>query len=131
MSDRDNVLLQELQRLERELQSLPCMHDRARLDVLLAEGFVEFGRSGQRYGKREIIELLLQAESAQAWSQDFALTRLAEQAALLTYRSARLLPDGDLERHSQRSSIWKAGPSGWQLLFHQGTATAPFEKSTA
>jgi hypothetical protein len=129
MSNDD--LLQRLSYLERTLQRLEVRRDRARLDELLHESFVEFGRSGRRYDKTEILRHLPQETDPQAmWSQDFGLQELAPGLALLTYRSASVDGHGDLYHHSLRASVWQKTDRGWQMRFHQGTATEPFVQET-
>jgi hypothetical protein len=118
-----------LRELELELQAIGTMQDEERLNELLADQFVEYGRSGRTYDKEQIIQLLLQATESNAWSQDFNIKPLSDQIALVTYRSAHLQENGTLERHTLRSSVWIKGGQGWQLLFHQGTATVPFERA--
>lgn len=113
--------------LECELHEPRVRRDRARLDELLHPTFSEFGRSGNAYTKTEIITLLLnEQEAVRVHAQDFRVLLLAEGVALLTYKSAHVTAGGTLERASLRSSIWKLGASGWQMLFHQGTATTGF-----
>jgi glyoxylase I family protein len=46
--------------------------------------------------------------------EDFAVTRLAAGAALVTYRSRD-------PRHARRSSIWVRRGGRWVMRFHQGT----------
>ena len=53
---------------------------------------------------------------------DYALTPISTDSALLTYRTWRRQADGS-ERHVLRSSIWKHDGRRWQMLFHQGTPT--------
>ena len=125
-------LLEQLRDLELDLQSLAVRRDRARLGELLHEAFVEFGRSGQRYDKANILEQLPSERAPEAmWSQDFELLELAEGVALITYRSASVNEDGKLFRFSLRSSLWQRTAHGWQMRFHQGTATKPFTKDVA
>lgn len=57
----------------------------------------------------------------------FALARLGPDSALLTYRSASVAEDGTAGRHTLRSSVWLRTALGWQMRFHQGTPTAPFD----
>jgi hypothetical protein len=52
------------------------------------------------------------------------VAELGSEIALLTYRSAHLLPDGSLTDHTLRSSLWSCSEVGWQLRFHQGTPAA-------
>ena len=125
-------LLEQLRALELDLQRLEVRRDRVRLDELLHDSFVEFGRSGKRYDKPDILEQRPAESSPKAmWSQDFELVELADGVALLTYRSAFVDGDGDLYRFSLRSSLWQRTQRGWQMRFHQGTATDPFAKDAA
>ena len=122
-------LLGRLRDLELNLQRLEVRRDRAQLDELLHESFVEFGRSGRRYDKANTLEDLPQNPAPEVmWSQDFEVVELADGVAQLTYRSASVDDDGDLFRYSLRSSLWQRSPRGWQMRFHQGTATDPFTK---
>ena len=123
-------LLPILQELESRIYKPEIRRDRARLDPLLHSNFFEFGSSGTRYGRSDILELLpLDKSEAKVWAQDWALCPLGEGFALLTYKSAHERPDGALERHALRSSIWAFTAQGWQICFHQGTPTGPFEKA--
>lgn len=120
-------LLSTLQSLERELHD-PCVRcSRKRLATLLHPEFREFGRSGAAYTQAQIIEQLLsESNSAKVHAQGFAIVELAPSVILLTYKSAYISPSGCLERHINRSSIWRHEALGWQMVFHQGTPTAPF-----
>jgi hypothetical protein len=125
-------LLSILTALECELHEPRVRQDRARLEELLHPGFSEFGRSGNAYTKSEIIALLLsEQEAILVHAQDFHVQPLAEGVALLTYKSAHVTSGGGLERQSLRSSVWKLGASGWQILFHQGTPTTGFARDAA
>ena len=92
---------------------------------LLADSFVEFGRSGRMYEKEEVLRRLA-AESIETLethaARDFVLRPLADDVVLLTYRSFRLA-EGKEDRHTLRSSIWKFISGRWQMVFHQGTPT--------
>lgn len=120
-------LLSEIRALERSLHRPEVRHSRALLEALLGEGFVEFGASGTVYERDEIIDLMLVEEPDDdpdtLQSDDYALTIIAPDAVLLTYKTCRRQPDGS-ERAALRSSIWKKTGASWQMLFHQGTLTA-------
>ena len=119
-------LLATLRTLEAELHG-PELPDAARLQALLHADFREFGRSGACYTRAQMLELLRTSTSTtQVHAQDFVLMEPAPGIALLTYRSAHLQPDGSMDRHSNRMSLWKHEASGWQMIFHQGTPTEPF-----
>ena len=128
MSDADVDLLAALRALEVELHQPAARTDAARLDALLHPEFREFGRSGRAYSRADIFSHLLEATShATVVADRFALRRLAPEVALLTYRAAHRGADGGLEHHTMRTSIWQRGGAGWQMSFHQGTATEAFE----
>ena len=125
-----DALLAQLRKLEVALHQLDVCCDQAQLDALLHESFLEFGRSGRRYNKADILQSLpLEAEPEVIWSQDFTVARIADGAALLTYRSANLNDTGVLSRYTLRSSLWQQSEQGWQMRFHQGTPTDPFARS--
>lgn len=127
----ESVLL-TLQALERELQQLETRGSRERLTQLLHTQFLEFGRSGAVYTQAQVIEqLLANPTPAKVHMQGFAMIELAPSVVLLTYQSAQIAFSGSLERHTNRSSIWRLEASGWQIVFHQRTPTEPFAHSSA
>jgi hypothetical protein len=130
MQHPEASLLSQLQALEVDLHKPVVRGDAARLDALLHEEFHEFGRSGTAYAKADIVSRLPSAaQHARVVADNFLVRRLAADVALLTYRSAHALPDGTLHRHTLRSSIWQCSDVGWQMSFHQGTPTEPYEPS--
>ena len=118
-------LLDTLIALETEMHRIETRSDPKRLGALLHPDFVEFGRSGRRYDRARIIAEL-QGETAfpAVRAGDFELTVLAESAALLTYRSSHVDPDGTLSRGTLRSSLWVRENGHWKVRFHQGTPAA-------
>ncbi|PSB13879.1 DUF4440 domain-containing protein [filamentous cyanobacterium CCP2] len=123
-------LLSTLCKLECELHQPKCRGDRERLVQLLAPDFREFGRSGATYTRdHTLMSLPTDPEPSQIHAQDFAVNRLSDLIALLTYRSAHVNTSGELFRHTNRSSIWRLDSTGWQMVFHQGTPTDPFDQS--
>ncbi len=121
-------LLSILRELECELHQPECRRNRERLMQLLAPDFREFGRSGASYTRDHILtKLPSDPEVLKIHAQDFAVQALSDSIALLTYRSAHTGQSGELYRHTNRSSIWRFASTGWQMVFHQGTPTDPFE----
>ncbi len=121
---------QILRKLEVSLHQPEVRSDRDQVDRLLHESFIEFGRSGQMYTKAEILEVLSAESSEEAiYSGDYSLTMIEDGVALLTYKSAQINASGKLSRYTLRSSLWQYTEPGWQMRFHQGTATYAFEKS--
>jgi hypothetical protein len=116
------LLLSELQALEVELHHPGARCDRARLGQLLHAEFHEVGRSGRAYDRAIILKYLSEQESSPSViSDDFAVSQLAPDIALLTYRSAHRKEDGSLVDHTLRSSVWVRVENLWQLRYHQGT----------
>ena len=127
MLDRTGAtLLEELKTLERELHQLETRRNRNRMEALLDPEFVEFGRSGRRYSRADVLNEFAPDRSFPAiHSGDFRLVMLSQQVALLTYVSAHLDANGTKDLHALRSSIWVRDETGWQIRFHQGTSTQP------
>lgn len=121
--------LETLRNLEVSLHRPEVRSDPAKLKQLLHPDFREFGRSGAHYTYEEIVaELTQETTQPVFWSQDFELELVANDVVLLIYRSAHIGADGELERHTHRSSLWQNTRDGWKLRFHQGTPTSAFQK---
>jgi hypothetical protein len=109
--------------LEEELFNQSTRQSPEAVDNLLADDFVEFGRSGGVYTKAEVIRSLATAGTASTGNlaaRDYVLRPLADDTVLLTYRSFRFV-EGREYRHTLRSSIWKFMGGRWRMIFHQGT----------
>ena len=119
-------LLDELTALEVELHRGAVRADRARMQALLHPAFFEFGRSGTVWTRDATLdEFAAGAQGAPRIHADgFALQRLADDLALLTYRSAHRGDSGELSRFTLRASLWQRVAGRWQLRFHQGTPAA-------
>ena len=119
------MLLEELSSLETELHTIEARANRQRMETLLHPDFVEFGRSGRRYTRAEILNEFGPTSVLQTVrSGNFDLAVLEEGIALVTYASAHVDADGKQYRHTLRSSVWVCTEIGWRLRFHQGTPTA-------
>ena len=104
--------------IEGELRLLQPQVRRARaaVDALLDAEFAEFGASGRRWSRSEILASLAGEErDAAAVAHDLRARRIADGVVLVTY----VTDDG--ERRCNRSSIWRRTPAGWRVCFHQGT----------
>ncbi len=122
-----NKLLEQLKSAEVDLQRPEIRRDARTAGAYLHESFIEFGRSGQIYDRTRMLEMLQTEEPrGRIVSQDYAVARLDENAALLTYRTAVVEGPGSLHRHTLRASLWIKTPNGWKLRFHQGTPTDAF-----
>jgi len=113
-------LLEQLRSLEMALHHPGVRSSAAQLEALLHADFYEIGRSGRQYDRQATIQ-------PGVASEHFAVSRLARDVALLTYRSAHRDAGGALTNHTHRASVWIDTPMGWQLRYHQGTpAAAPW-----
>lgn len=100
-----------------------------RLEELLHPDFHEVGRSGRAYDRGTVVQWLTnQAIQRNVRSSEFKMGRLAEDCALLTYRSVHLQDDGTETLTTLRSSVWQADADTnglrWRLRYHQGTPAA-------
>lgn len=110
--------MEQMRELEESLWMASTRFDRQYMDVVLADEFVEFGRSGRRYDRSEILDT--PAQEIDADLADFTLRVIAPGAVLVTYRSVARYPSG--EEHAWRASLWVWDGNRWRLHFHQGTA---------
>ena len=123
-----NELLERLRTAEVALHEPSTRHDPSKVEALLHDPFLEFGRSGVSCDRADALQFLASQESdSRILSQDFAITPLSAGVALLTYRSASIDASGAVGKYTLRASIWMCTPDGWKLRFHQGTPSEPFE----
>jgi hypothetical protein len=117
-------MLTHLRQLEEELHRSDTRLNPGRLNELLHPEFEEFGRSGRRYDRAEVLrEFSAGADFGTIHAEKFSVSELAQGVALLTYKSAHIDTPGANARLTLRSSLWVQTPAGWQLRFHQGTPT--------
>ena len=125
MNPNDSELLEHLQSLEAELLKNPTRSSREGLEKLLSVDFVEFGGSGRIFDRDRMIASLVKWDGSSVHSIfDFTVLRLAEDAALVTYRLESVSTKGDDLPESLRSSLWIREDDGWVVRFHQGTRKA-------
>jgi hypothetical protein len=108
-----------LEKLERQLL-VPQFRKSLLVSELLAEDFVEFGSSGRRFNKVEILAALEAEAPVEITASQFKVELLSSQIALVTYHAQR---HGEPSVHTLRSSIWQQREGQWQIVFHHGTVT--------
>lgn len=124
MADTDATDAAVLRRLEESLWREETRYDVAYLERVLADDFAEFGRSGRRYGRADILASTPGPIDAVLPLAAFGVQPLGDDILLVTYVS-RLTWQGAVEL-TNRSSVWRrGGPEGFRLVFHQGTPTSP------
>lgn len=120
----DRELAELIERLETELLQPEVRRSPDRISELLADDFIEFGISGKRYTKQDMLRFLPQSEGPDYQATDFEARQMASDVVLLTYRAAIRTHDTGKITWSWRSSLWQRRNNEWQLFFHQGTPQA-------
>jgi hypothetical protein len=112
--------------LEKDILRAPLQHDQSFLESVLADEFVEFGKSGRSYNKAAVIAALRDEGGTPTVTlamDNIQTLRLSADVILLTYalnpahKEAAAIP-------TLRSSVWTRRNKKWQLVFHQGTPAA-------
>ena len=111
-----------LEALETSLWREETRYDRAHIDRVLADDFVEIGRSGRVWTREAITSLPRAPIDAVLPLPGFSVRRLGQDIALATYES-RVQREGAFER-AHRCSLWSRTDGRWRLRFHQATPTA-------
>jgi hypothetical protein len=118
-------LLAELTALETELHHPGATCTRARLERLLHPDFHEVGRSGTRYARQTVIDVLAdRASPPNVVAYGHRIEQLADDVALLHFASHEIVADGAHRHAALRMSVWRRTAVGWQLHYHQGTPAA-------
>ena len=113
-----------LRSLEEALLDPAVRSDSKRVAALLAEEFQEFGSSGTVWSRQAIIESLATEEYRTITLEDFKCDWIADNVALVTYRSVRTDLQSSLKSKALRSSLWIEESGAWKMRFHQGTRTS-------
>ncbi len=120
-----------LRSCEEELLNPAVRSDRARVNELLAENFVEFGASGRVWTRDEILELMANEVYTAPVLENFHCELIGEGVALVTYRTVRAGWGTELPNSTLRSSIWTKNLNMWRLRFHQGTRESKSSRAQA
>lgn len=120
--DENQQLCTLLSECEQQLHCLKTRNQQRVVDGLLHDTFFEIGRSGRRYNRAQVVDALINdAPGDEIHAENFAVTVLNEDCALLTYRSFTRDAQGEIARPTLRASVWIKTDKGWQMQFHQGT----------
>ncbi len=115
----ETALAAHLRALELRLLEPAVRASREELERLLDPQFVEFGASGRRFERGDIVAELANEVAANYRAHDFECIELSPTLAQLRYLSTTVR--GGQVLQARRSSLWQRGASGWRMLFHQGT----------
>jgi hypothetical protein len=108
----------DLPALEHTLWQTKTRHDRALMEATFAPDFHEFGRSGRRYTRDQLLPDG-EHDPIDATLHDLTVTQVSPEIALVTYSSELRRPTGT--EWANHSSIWDRASGRWRLRFHQGT----------
>ena len=112
-------MTEELVELEWALWQAETRFDPEFMERVLADDFLEFGRSGRVYARADT--LAVTGDTIEANLRDIEVHSIAEDVALVTYVSEVQHEVLDL---ANRASVWVRRDGRWQLRFHQGTPTS-------
>lgn len=101
-----------IKNLELEIAGEEARSSSTRLAELIHE---EFGKSGKRFNKSNIVQELPVWDHQEIEVSRFECVRLSNESLLTKYQS---LSNGI---KANRSSIWVKENNRWQMIFHQGT----------
>lgn len=104
--------------LERELLDPACRVDSDRVATLLANDFVEIGKSGRVWNRDDLLAALAGEASMDATTIG-SMTGQQIAAGLVVVRSTTHHDDGPGTVH--RTGWWRQTTSGWRCWFHQAT----------
>jgi len=108
-----------LETLERQLLNTEVRRSADTLDTLIADDFMEFGASGRRWTKADVLRALPEVQAGGAVHvSELSVKRLGDEHALVTYE---LMENGRAGPRTLRSSLWRRSGASWQIVFHQGT----------
>lgn len=116
-----NDIIDTIKELEFSLLKPEVRSSKAALGRLLTDDFVEFGTSGKKYTKADILERLPNTlENVEYRVSDFSVETPSANTAIAMFKTERTT-DGKDKVISQRSSHWRKTEKGWQMFFHEAT----------
>lgn len=113
----------KLRQLEEDLWIEETRFDVSYMNQLLAEDFMEYGRSGRVYLREDTLAVPRQQIEVTLPLPDLQIRLLAPDVAQVTYNSEMVFA-GEVQ-YGHRSSIWVRSGESWILKFHQGTPYVP------
>lgn len=119
VENKNNAMYQVIYDLELSLLDPVIRQSTEQMDKLIADDFIEFGKSGCIYCKHDCLEL--NEKFRKFIVQDFEVSELSKDVMLATYNSIEF--EDEVELVVLRSSIWKRYGEDWRIVFHQGTKT--------
>ncbi|WP_377888977.1 DUF4440 domain-containing protein [Alkalihalobacillus sp. R86527] len=103
--------------LEKRLLQPDIRSSKKEVDKLLDDDFEEFGSSGKRLCKEDVLQGLSEEGPVHFSMDSSKVVALSNDVMLLTYT----LTKDDCQSKTLRSSIWKCTNEECKMVFHQGT----------
>ncbi|HMF56162.1 MAG TPA: nuclear transport factor 2 family protein [Pyrinomonadaceae bacterium] len=103
--------------LENQVWDAIKRRDYTAFSAFLADDFIEVEPDGV-YDKAASVKALMSVDLSKFTLSDFQVTRIDDDASLITYVVHPPSPSTDTERHS---TIWVKRGGKWLAVFHQGT----------
>jgi hypothetical protein len=116
----DDLLKKTIKDLEVELLQPHVRKNISRLNELISDDFIEFGASGNRYNKKDVLNVLPGSDEVKYTIREFAVIEVTAGTMLATYRVEKEVPSCGEKTFSVRRSIWQERKGQWQIIFHQG-----------
>lgn len=116
----DEALRLHLRELELRLLEPAVRASQEALEDLLDPQFLEYGSSGRRFERVDIVAELAGGASFEYSAEGFEFLALAPDVVQVRYVSSMRQGDG-VFRIARRSSLWRRSEAGWRIVFHQGT----------
>lgn len=114
-------IINKIKELELSLLKPEVRSSKEALDKLLTDDFVEFGTSGKKYTKADILERLPRSiDKIDYIVSDFSVEVPSENMAIATFKTEKTV-NGKDRVISQRSSHWRKTDGVWQIFFHEAT----------
>lgn len=116
-----NELQKTIIDLEVSLLSNEVRDSVSKLDLLLADDFIEFGSSGLIYTKMSVLERLPNKNIISHYEAfEFTVVELAPNICQVRYKTIKK-EEGKIPEKALRNSLWRKEENLWKLFFHQGT----------
>ncbi len=112
----DKEMTDHFYALETSLFKKEFLSSRAYLENIFHDNFMEYGKSGLVYRKRDTIDVLYNAGDRDIKIEDFTCEKIDERTYIVHYASIN--NEGVA---AYRTSIWIENDDRLQLYFHQGT----------
>ena len=115
-----NEIVKIIYELESSLLQQEVRISVEKLNVLIADDFIEYGSSGQIYDKKDILERLPMGQALTYALDDFQCIQLSLDIIQTRFKTERINPD-NTKTIALRTSLWRKSNNNWQIFFHQGT----------